>query len=261
MSEHAVAEETPPVVEEPAARRPPLGALLTLLGGLMAVSAAVVFYLGLQDAEDTAGTAVAQRDQVVEAADVACEKPQRDVQLTLLCAEVEAAKANPVQAPAEAEAVDYARVRTMVSEALALDPRLSESALLGLVQGVYRQNPPTDGKTPAPSELLALIRQVYAADPPAPGEDGEPGADGQSGQNAFCFDNPEDPACQPREGRPGADGAAGEPPFGWTTAYPDGSREDCRRADEFDPQQPRYVCAFTPADPPPTSDGGLLPGG
>jgi hypothetical protein len=208
----------------------------------------------------TAAAAVDQRDEVVAAAGPVCQRAQKDAQLTELCAEVQAARKDPVPVPAEQ--VDYQRVRGLVDDALSQDPRLSEAALLAMVRQVYQQNPPKDGEAPTEAEMLALIRQVYAENPP------EDGADGTNGQNAFCYDNPDDPSCQPREGRPGtdgADGAPGQPPFAWTTNYPDGSREECRRAEEFDPAAPRYVCQFVPAqEPPPTTEptettGGGLP--
>lgn len=265
MTEHA----TTPTDALPR-RRPPIGGLLTLTGGLLGLAAAVMFWLGMQDAEDTAGAAVTQKDDVVQAAGPVCERPQPDAQLSALCAEVQHAKLDPVEIPAAAEQVDYDRVEALVADAWERDPRLSEAALMGMVRRVYREDPPADGDTPTDAELLVLVRQVYAENPPAPGVDGQDGADGAPGQNAYCYDNPEDPACQPREGRPGVDGAPGargargEPPFGWSTTYPDGSREDCRRADPFDPAEPRYTCQFTPAAPseePPPDDGLPLPGG
>lgn len=213
------------------------------------------------EAVGTAAAAVNQRDDVVAAAVPVCQRTQKDQALTELCAEVQAARRRPVPVPAEE--VDYQRVRGLVTDALSQDPRLSEAALLAMVRQVYQQSPPADGKAPTSAELLALIRQVYAENPP---EDGTDGTNGEDGQNAFCYDNPDDVSCQPREGKAGVDGAAGQPPFAWTTSYPDGSREECRRAAEFDASEPRYDCQFVAAPTPEpsateTTGGGLLPVG
>jgi hypothetical protein len=251
-------------------RRFTVGQLLVLLGGVLALAAAVVSQLdaGAQSHRaDTAETKAVQvgeqRDDVVTAADRAlnCDgKAQVDPAASLACAEIQDAKNDPVPVP---ESVDYDAVQRYVDDALDADPRLSEASLLARLQEVLAANPPEDGKTPTDAELLVLIRQVYAENPPPTPQDGAPG------QNAYCFDNPDDPACQPREGKPGVDGAPGQPPFGWVTQYPDGSREECERPEGFDPQQPRYRCVFYPApEPPPTQTtdpeppgGGLLPGG
>jgi hypothetical protein len=207
----------------------------------------------------TAAAAVDQRDDVVAAAGPVCQRPQKDRALSDLCAEVQAAREDPVPVPAEE--VDYQRVRGLVGDALSQDPRLSEAALLAMVRQVYQQNPPKDGADPSAEELLAMIRQVYAENPPADG------AAGANGQNAFCYDNPDVEQCQPRQGEPGAagppgpSGADGQPPFAWTTSYPDGSREECRRAAEFDPAAPRYDCEFVAAPEPPTETTTEAPGG
>jgi hypothetical protein len=135
----------------------------------------------------------AKKEQVVAAAGPLCAQPAKNREVTRLCAEVQQAKQ---AAPLPAERVDYARVQTMVDQAVATDPNTSEAAILALVREVYSAHPPKDGKTPTDAQLLVLIRQVYRANPPAPGEDGaagQPGADGAPG----------------RDGEPGKDGAPG----------------------------------------------------
>lgn len=208
--------------------------------------------------------AVQQKDQALEAAEPVCEQAQLSTELTRMCAELQMLRDSPEPMPAEL--VDYQRVRVMVDDALDQDPRLSESALLALAQQVYAQNPPADGRTPAPAELLVLIRQVYAENPPAPGADGTDGTDGtngQAGRNAFCFDNPDAAECQPRQGVQGVSVVG----FGFERAEDgqcvlaqvlenpaDGARQTIRLPipDEF--------CPAAEPDPP-VVDPGLLPGG
>lgn len=147
--------------------------------------------------------AVEQKEQVLEVVAPICDRPQLDAELTLLCAQAEVAERSPAPSVGATERVDYDRVQKMVDDALAQDPALSESALLALVRQVFAQNPPADGKTPSVDELLSYIRQVYAENPPERGEKGDSGGKGDAGQNAYCFDNPDDPACQPRQGAQG----------------------------------------------------------
>lgn len=186
-----------------------------LLGAALSAFAAAVFFWLAQDEvvnrAETAETAAAQesvqKDEVIAAVEqtVDCTKPQEDRSVAGLCSKVQEAKRQPtLQLPAEQ--VDYSRVRSYVNEALSQDPRLTEGALLALVRQVFQQNPPKDGESPTPEELLTYIRQVYAENPPEDGVDGTNGTDGINGldgKNAFCFDNPSDPACQPKIGPQG----------------------------------------------------------
>lgn len=221
-----------------------------------------------QEAQATASTAVKQKDQALEATEPVCDRPQLDAELTRMCAELQEARERPDPVPAEQ--VDYQLVRSYVDDALDQDPRLSESALLALVQQVYAQNPPADGKTPTPAELLALIRQVYAENPPADGVDGTNGTNGRDGQNAFCFDNPTAPECQPKQGPQGVSVVGfgfertedGQCVLAQVLENPvDGARQTIRLpipdqlCQESDPPED------PPADPPENGPGGLLPGG
>jgi hypothetical protein len=209
-----------------------------------------------ENAQETATVAVQQKDQVLEATDPACEHPQADPTLTRMCAEVQAVRKMP--APAPAEQVDYQRVRSYVDDALDQDPRLSEAALLALVQQVYTQDPPADGKAPTPEELLVMIRQVYAADPPAPGP---PGADGPQGV-------PGAPGAPGADGAPGAPGPQGVSVVGF--GFERTADGQCVLAEVLEnpatgEQQvirlpiPDQFCQPVPTEP--TEEPGLLPGG
>lgn len=82
----------------------------------------------------------------------------------------------------------------------------------------------------------------------APGEPGKDGAPGEPGQ----------------PGEPGAPGKDGAPPEEWTYTDSDGVRYRCRRADDFDPDNPRYQCepvSDPPAQPTPnqSTDSGPSP--
>lgn len=78
----------------------------------------------------------------------------------------------------------------------------------------------------------------------AQGAQGVQGVQGQPGANSTV------PGPQ---GQPGQDGKPGQPPAGWTNTYPDGSVETCRRAANFDPNNPYYTCTTSaPSSPPPS---------
>jgi hypothetical protein len=85
---------------------------------------------------------------------------------------------------------------------------------------------------------------------------GEDGTDGEDGKTPPCLSEPGQ--CRGAAGEAGEDG---QPPAGWTTEYPDGGREECRRAEGFDPQSPRYTCTYTPPNSDTSEPNEPLPGG
>lgn len=212
----------------------------------------------------TAAAAVDQRDDVVAAAGPVCQRPQLDAEMTALCAEVQAARKDPVPIPAEQ--VDYQRVRQLVDEALAQDPRLSESALLALVRQVYASDPPEDGKAPTPEALLALIRQVYAENPPEDGKDGAKGDQGTPGDQGVKGDKGD-------KGDPGDRGPQGVSVVGF--GFERTAEGQCVLAEVLEnpangerqtirlPIPDTFCQQEQPADSPPGNEesGGLLPGG
>lgn len=93
-----------------------------------------------------------------------------------------------------------------------------------------------------------------------PGASGSPGAAGASGSPGAAGANgsPGPGGVQGEPGPAGADGkdgADGQPPEGWTYTDPaTGADMDCERADNFDPQHPRYTCHATSTPSPTPSD-------
>lgn len=265
----------PPQPEEQVvadSRRWNAGRVLLVCGAVVSIIAAILYGAESNSARDEASVAVEQREDVeqekqdlAERAIAACENAApADVDRLRqigLCQAAQAATRRPAPPPE----VPFGAVRDAVASYFRANPVRDGKApaprdILGPVrQEVARQlaqNPPVDGadgqdgEPPSDERLLQLIRQVYAATPPADGEDGA------DGRNAFCYDNPGDPACQPATG---PRGARGEPPLGWTSQHPDGSRQECRRVPDFDPQAPRYECVYDTASTPSATTGTPAP--
>lgn len=109
-------------------------------------------------------------------------------------------------------------------------PSLSEltDVIMREIAVELERNPPPageDGESVTPEQLRPIVVEEVAAhleaNPPPPGEDGEDGQDG-------------------------ADGADGEPPESWTFTTCDAlgqcTEQRCERAEDFDPDAPRYEC-------------------
>jgi len=99
------------------------------------------------------------------------------------------------------------------------------------------------GRQGVPGQAAPTITPSPGA-PGASGQPGQPGRDGKDGAN----------------GADGRDGAPGQPPVSWTWQYA-GVTYTCRRADDFDPDNPRYTCPSdspspSPSDSPPSGGGG-----
>lgn len=252
-------DEETPTHEAPKHRRKLPSWAPTVAALLLILAAAVTYTIGnfhestrADTAEVHADSEQAKKDQLVNAADPICNRPQKDEQLTRLCAAAEQAQQ---PGPVPAERVDYVRVQALVGQALNDDPRLSEAALLGMVQNVYRSNPPKDGKAPTTEELLALVRQVYAADPPAPGP---PGATGETGQKGDTGDQ-------------GATGDQGVQGVGTVDIRPERNSdgacewvivfEDPATGEQREVRHPAGDSACPAPPPPPETGGGILPGG
>lgn len=85
---------------------------------------------------------------------------------------------------------------------------------------------------------------------PAPTITGPAGPTGPPGRDSTVPGptGPAGPAGQDATGAPGedgtdgADGEDGSPPSEWTYTDADGTTYRCRRADDFDPDDPRYTC-------------------
>lgn len=99
---------------------------------------------------------------------------------------------------------------------------------------------PTITPSPGPSGASGAPGEPGATVTGPPGPPGADGADGQDG----------------KDGTDGRDGTNGQPPSSWTFTYA-GTTYTCRRADDFDPDAPRYTCdPEQPANPSPSPSGG-----
>lgn len=143
----------------------------------------------------------------------------------------------------QTDTVSRAEIARMVEQEvskLALPPGREPNSgqLAEAARRVIEQNPEQfRGADATPERIAEAVAAYLQAHPPRDGEDGEDGQDG-------------------------ADGADGHPPVGWVTRHQDGTVETCGRAEEFDPDQPRYDCTRTAPAPEPTPEptGGLLGG-
>jgi hypothetical protein len=124
-------------------------------------------------------------------------------------------------------------------------------------QGVPGKPAPTLTPSPGPSGASGA--------PGRPGADSTvPGPSGSPGQPGADSTVPGPSGAPGADGRDGADGKDGSPPAGWTYKWTDPygvtHNVDCGRADDFDPNDPRYTCAdsSTPTpSPSPSPDGPL----